>query len=481
MVATKHRTHVNSTKEKKTIAEKGRKYLTAMLPNPLILCRYLHPTNEQQVVREVEHNDIPQDTSRQSSTQRSPEQQAFREMYCTLQGAIINSSDLDTFASKLYQQKFITQSKRIDVQSQHQSPQKRCTALLDAVENQIKHDSRRFHSFIDLLSEEPAMETVATMMHNKWAKVSFGVRSPNKIPESPSCIHYTEPLTGEHFDNTCNQYRKAIMSSNSLEVDSLTENIMNTEGETDFKAFFLCYQGLEKATVPYQLDKAERILKHSLKLAEASHNRELLLGRAYRILAGVPRRKRDYKRGLEIVEKGKEALQHAEPSSETACLFMEEALLRQLSDKWAPERQEKIKKLLKLALKHAKLCKDHQRARYTVSLVYLRQALFYLDAFEDKKSTSALPENLCRAEECLRLVELNVVGGANVYVMEYYVACSCLSLYRQNPTEALRCARKAEGLLRESRIADDSYLHVRERLEILKERHAITKGRETQV
>ena len=51
VVATKHRTHVDSTKEKKTIAEKGRKYLTAMLPNPLILCRYLHPANEQQAVR----------------------------------------------------------------------------------------------------------------------------------------------------------------------------------------------------------------------------------------------------------------------------------------------------------------------------------------------------------------------------------------------------------------------------------------------
>ena len=424
--------------------------------------------------------------------QQSPEQRAFRERYGILQDAFIHLLNLDSFANKLYAQKFITQDRHSEAQSQHHTEQRRCTLLLDAVDNQIKYKPRRFHDFLKLLSEDPAMEDVSKTMQVTYEEQVSLAAGPTKLPSHiqyteplrklPSHIQYTEPLRGDHFDIICNRYRKAIMSSNSLEVDSLTEDIMNT-GKSELKAFFLCYQGLVKATVPYKLDEAERILMHSLQLAEEteSDNRQLLLGRAYRILAGVPRRKRNYKQGLEIVERGKKALQNAEPSSETACLFMEEALLRQFSEKWAPKRQEKIEQLLKLALKHAKYCKDHQRARYTVSLVHLRQALFYLDAFEDNKHSSPVRENLCRAEECLELVELNLVGGANVYKMEYYVAYSVLSSYRQNPTEALRYARKAKGLLHKSGIADDSYLHVRARVEVLEERYAITKGRETQV
>ena len=214
----------------------------------------------------------------------------------------------------------------------------------------------------------------------------------------------------------------------------------------------------------------------SLEIAETieGHNRQLLQGRAYRILAGVFRRKMKYKEGLEIIQKGHEALLLAERSSETACLIMEEALLLQLSEPWTPERQDKIEQLLIQALKDAKCCKDHQRAPYTVSLVYLRQALFYLNVFEDKKSASPAPEALRRAEGCLENVKLHLVGGTNIYEMEYYVAHSVLSSYRWNPPEALSYARKAEGLLCESGIADDSYLHVRERLKIL-ERLSATK------
>ena len=439
---------------------------------------------EKQAVRERDRNDASQDASRQLSTmnsctqQQSPEQRTFRESYDILQDVFLHSLDLDFLANKLYAQRLITKNTHSKVQSQHYTEQRKCTLLLAAVDNLIKYNPRKFHDFLELLSEDSAMEDVLKRIHDTYEQQASPDAGQTKLP---NFFNYTEPFSGGKFNDRCNKYRKAIMSSNSWEVESLiTEDIMNG-GEIELKAFFLCYNGLVKATVPYQLDKAERILQDSLTLADQareSHNGQLLRGRAYRILAGVFRRKRNYKQGLEIIEKGKDALQLAEPSCETACLLMEEALLQQLSDKRTRKEQEQT---LKLALNHARFCKDHQRARYTVSHVYLRLALFYLDAFEEKKQASPLPENLRSAEDCLKLVELNVVGGANVYEMEYYVAYSCLSSYRQNPTEALRCARKAEDLLHKSGIANDSYLHVRKRLEVLEKSHVIPKGRETQV
>ena len=453
-----------------------------MLLHFQILCRHL--SLEQQTVRERDHNNTPQDASWQlptmnSCTQKqSPELRTFREMYDTLQEVFLHSLDPDSFANKLYAKEVITKDTHTEVQSQDRK-QRKCTLLLSAVHNQIKHKPSRYRTFWKLLSEDPAMEVISKKMIDTYKQQLSLDAGPTA---NPSYIDFTEPLKGDDFDNICNQYRKAIMSSDSPEVDRLTEGIKNA-GNSELMAFFTCYQGLEIATVRYQLNKAKRIFKQSLKLAEEteSWNRQLLLGRAYRMLAGVARRERNYKQGLEIIDLGKEALQLAKPSSEKACLFMEEALLRQLSEKRTSERQEEIEQLMTKALKNASCCSDHQRACYTISLVHLRQALFYLDAFEDKKRVSPDLKNLHRAEVCLRKVELKLVGGTNIYQMEYYVAYSALSLYRQNPTEALTYAEKAEGLLRKSRIADDSYLHVRARLEELKGRRVILKGLETRV
>jgi len=427
--------------------------------------------------------DIPQDASRQLPTMNStqpptPEQQAFARSYNTLQDFIAHSLNPDSFANQLYSQNLITKDKRTEAQSINQSVQRKCTLLLEAVETQIKYDPTKFHDFLEILSEDSAMETLSDILRDTY---EHQVPPDARLTKPLSHISYNKPLKGKHFENICDQFRKAIMSSNSLEVNSLTEGIENG-GNSELHAFVLCYQSLETGTAPCQLDKAKKIVKRSLKIAEAieGHNRQLLQGRAYRILAGVFRRKMKYKKGLEIIQKGHEALLLAERSSETACLIMEEALLLQLSEPWTPERQDKIEKLLIQALKDAKCCKDHKRAPYTVSLVYLRQALFYLNVFEHKKSASPAPEALHRAEGCLENVNLHLVGGTNIYEMEYYVAHSDLSSYRWNPTEALSYARKAEGLRCESGIADDSYLHVGERLEIL-EIPVIRKGRETQV
>lgn len=335
--------------------------------------------------------------------------------------------------------------------------------------NEVKNSPKRFDDFLKLLQEDGAMETVSMMLHAER----------QEITKSLCLFVYTGPLKGEKFDNKCDQYRKAIMSSNWQEVNRLTERIMTDEREsTDIKAFMLCYQALAIATVPYKLNEAKLKLEYSLQLTETmeSPNRQLIQGRAFRILAGLPRRMGHYEEGLETVRKGQSALSNAAPSSETSCLLMEEALILQLSQELTSQRQDQIEGLLEFALKHAQYCKDRKRARYTCSLVYLRKSLFYLDAFE------ILPEaiNPCKAEECLKKVELNVVGGANIYEIEWYVAWSDLFQYRCNTREALKNIRKANDLLERSGMSDDSYLRVRERVEKL-EKLADLKCMETVV
>ena len=377
-----------------------------------------------------------------------------------LQDALICKSSTDCFASELYSQGFITHSKYTEVMLQNQSL--KCKLLLDAVMNEVKNCPQRFDDFLKLLQEDAAMKTVSMMLDEKRCKIT----------KSPCLFDYTGPLKGEVFDNKCDWYRKAIMSSDWQEVNRLTETIITDERESnDIKAFMLCYQALAIATVPCKLNEAEQKLENSLQLTETieSPNRQLIQGRAYRILAGLPRRLGHYEEGLETVRKGQLALSNAAPSSETSCLLMEEALILQLSQERTPQRQDKIEGLLENALKHARYCKDHKRARYTCSLVYLRKSLFYLDAFESKQTIHPEAINPCKAEECLKNVELNVVGGANIYEIEWYVARSDLFQYRGNTREALKNIRKANDLLEQSKLSDDSYLHVRKRLHKLEE------------
>jgi len=327
--------------------------------------------------------------------------------------------------------------------------------------NEVKNSPKRFDDFLKLLREDGAMETVSMMLHAER----------QEITKSPCLFDYTGPLKGEVFDNKCDRYRKAIMSSDWQEVNRLTETIMTDERESnDIKAFMLCYQAVAIATVPYKLNEAKQKLEYSLQLTETmeSPNRQLIQGRVYRILAGLPRRMGHYEEGLETVRKGQLALSNAAPSSETSCLLMEEALILQLSQERTPQRRAKIEGLLEIALKHAQYCKDHKRACYTCSHVYLRKSLFYLDAFESKQTIHPGATNLCKAEECLKNVELNVVGGANIYEIEWYVAWSDLFQYRGNTREALKNIRKANDLLKRSGMSDDSYLCVRERLHKLK-------------
>lgn len=384
---------------------------------------------------------------------------ALRNTYRKLQDAICYQSTIDSFAADLYSEGFITKSKQTEAQSQYQGSQIRCQMLLDAVENEVKNDPPRYYDFLKILRQDAAMKTVIRMLEDER----------RKIAKLPDLVGYTGPLKGLEFDDICDQYRKAIMSSNLMKVDELTETIMADEEKAiELKVFMLCYQGLAKAANPSQLDEAKRILEDCLRHTEETGgpNTPLLQGRVYRILAGLFRLKGDYKKGLEFARKGKKAMSNAVPSCETSCLLMEEALLLQLSEELTPQRQADIEKLLEDALKQAWKCKDRQRARYTVSLVYLRKSSFYLNTFGTNNNAPILEANLVAAEECLKKVELNIVGGTNRYQMRYQVAWSAFHQYRNNPSEALRSIRKANDLL-EYCESEGSYLHVRERHEML--------------
>ena len=417
------------------------------------------PTNQTYSQQPSPEQEVVKPPDRQPPT--NPEHKVFTKMYSTLHRAIIYQADLNGLIAELYSQRFISLGK-FDV---NQPQQTKCELLLGAVRTEIENNAPRFYDFLSILQQDSSLETVCKTLEEEI----FLAKPSSPFHKFPPLFDYTEPLEGKEFDHLCGQYRNAIMSNNLAEVDRLTEHIMADEKmDMDIKIFTRCYQALAKAAVPYKQNEVKSILEHCLQLADKteSQNTPLLKGRAYRMLAGLSRQKMNYKEGLAIIDKGKQALSCVVPSCETSCLLVEEAQLLQLYEELTPQRQDKIEGLLEQALKQAWNSKDRSRSRYTVSLVHLQKSAFYLNIFVTNSSTPIPEANLVMAEECLRKVELELVGGNNRYQIRYHVAWSALHQYRNNPREALMCIRKANDLLKYSE-TEDSYLRVRERCEIL--------------
>ena len=396
------------------------------------------------------------------SNERHPESKKFRKCYAVLQETIINQKLCFSLASAFYSNDLISKDiHRGNGSSQH------VREILDAIEHQICIKPANLYKFRNILSGYPVLDIVC----QKLQKADQVQPNPPSMPYEMKLQCYTDPLTGKMYNEMCESFRKALISSDANEMDRLTKRVMEDQSmKKDLKVFALCYQAIQKATVLNQLDKAEEILQRALKLTEETDtaNWSLLQGKVFRILAGIPRRKGNYDMALEYIGKATRKFFVAVPSCETACVLMEEALILQLKND-VTVRQEEIKYKLISALDHSRRCPDHQRGRYTVSLTYLRTALFHLNSYtswyeESRPQESSLKE----AEECLQKVELNILSGPNAYEMEYRVAYSDLHRWRHKRTKAFECAEEARALQKKAKFADESFLNINRRVEMLK-------------
>lgn len=300
--------------------------------------------------------------------------------------------------------------------------------------------------------------------------------------KEPRLKRYTGPLTGCVFDEMCDEFRTALISSKVDEIDKLTQRVKARNYKVDLKVFALCYQAIEKATVPNKLNEARDILHMALEMIEKeeSPNKSLLRGKVYRILAGIPRRKGKFRTAMKHVREARRACIDAAPCCETACILLEETLILQLENK-VSTRQEEIEDKLETALKQSRVCPDQRRGKYTVSLVYLRKALFHLHSYTCWKDENDRPEEsyIRKAEECLEQVDCRIIDGSNAYKLEYYIANSDLHRhraysesdqpkFREHITKALEFAEKAKLIQEDAKFADDSYLHVKKKIKLLK-------------
>ena len=83
----------------------------------------------------------------------SAEQQSFRRHFADLSESIQNPT---TLASRLYSADMLSRERRNNIGSLHLSVEQ-IGQLLDAVEGQIKVDSRKFYKFVDELEKDSSM------------------------------------------------------------------------------------------------------------------------------------------------------------------------------------------------------------------------------------------------------------------------------------------------------------------------------------
>ena len=83
----------------------------------------------------------------------SAEYQSFKRHFADLSESI---QDPATLASRLYSADMLSRERRNNISSL-QLPVEQIGQLLDAVEGQIKVDSRNFYKFVDVLEEESTM------------------------------------------------------------------------------------------------------------------------------------------------------------------------------------------------------------------------------------------------------------------------------------------------------------------------------------
>ena len=262
-------------------------------------------------------------------------------------------------------------------------------------------------------------------------------------------MEYTCELTGSKFDETCEQYRLAIVSNDWRQTELLTREIMRDPNRTIVeKAFFRCYHGIE-LTNAGKREHAIFELKQVLELSreDDSENMQLVRGRAYRIMAGILVRQHQTGEALDYIKKSKEELETARPSCEKACMLVKEAeILLQSSE--GTESRQYIESLLKGAYQNTYQCNDSKRRALMMPMVSIERALFHTsDQGKPWCLVRKTKPELLKAKTCLdEYSKCSNIKGRNVYQLKFLTATSDYHRLNGQYREALKFIMEAVTL-----------------------------------
>ena len=274
------------------------------------------------------------------------------------------------------------------------------------------------------------------------------------------------------------EYRKFIMQSNHKASQMRTLELIKDETLlSSEKAYYVSYHGFLLAQKGYE--DAIVWLKRAQRLNEKSKyckNYTLLQGRITRMMAKAKRTQNLYHEAEELIRQSLEHFQHAAPSNECACAFLECATILQNMNDGVVDRVQ-VKFLLDHAMECVERCEDEERSRYMKPMVFIEMALFYVHGFEKptrQSATRASEFDLKQAEMLIGASEIYAPETikskkGNAYMIRQKVALAHLRYHRGQHAEAVRHMDEVKTMMKQSNAVDEHNLHIRHRSDFYKE------------
>lgn len=351
--------------------------------------------------------------------------------------------------------------------------------LMLSVHRQIQASPQRFHDFVDIMKSERTLDNVRMQLETRYYSLCLG----NEVQEV--YIVYSGRLQGEKFNKRCARYWRAIFANDCTRLFELTKELEDEPNtKEDEMIFFRCYLclGLTHLNAQGSNVTARNILTKVLKQIEniRSKNKELLEGRAYRMLASAYRKDNKPREAYDSIQKSRRALQNARRTSEKAYQHLEEAKIIQ-SDKELSQSREYVVSIFKQVLHCTWSFDDIRRRNKMLPMVYIHMALFYLNPTPNSANVTAetwmsfAPTNdeLTCAQDCLdkvRHASCGELGKGNIYEVRFKTAMSDMYRHRKQNKEAYSLLHDAHTLKLKAGILDEDCLRTKDKLDWL-EKH----------
>ena len=266
----------------------------------------------------------------------------------------------------------------------------------------------------------------------------------HSVVKQPALLRYTGPLATKWYHKVERKFTEIFRSARHEDMQKLSKLVVNKENNSsDIKVFALCWKALTEAVQLRNYKPAEKLLRIAWKKATklGCENGVLLQGRTLRHLAHLQYVQGKHDKALEYMSKAKERLACAAPSEETAHALYTELLVekRKLFTKPNPAFSSQLllsfEKKCELLLEHAKCMKDYEKGAHCS--YFTMKASFHLrsDLITDKLPPDEYgpsPDDLVKAEDCLKNVALKIMCQSDQYKTRYYCTVCDLHIWKQD-------------------------------------------------
>ena len=238
-----------------------------------------------------------------------------------------------------------------------------------------------------------------------------------------------------------------------MQVVRFSKQIIDKRSNSsDIKVFAFCWVALSAVVVDKNYECATELLNIAWnKAIFECENCVLLAARVLRHFAFMQYDRGNRKKALKCMSLVKEVLFNAAPSNETAHALYTDLLVKKPSiPSCASSSQfQSFEKDCELLLEHTKYAEEYEKP--AVFSFFRIKALFHLrsDLIADElppKEYWPSPDDLRKAEGCLKNVALDIMSQSNLYKVRYFCTICDLYIWKQDYRKAVCNLEEARKL-----------------------------------